>query len=333
MPVVRCPKHNVPYNDENPRGCPACWQERFGADPANVMRELARASQAIPRVEILPPPPEDELPGVPRLPTGAWPGPVTQPPRLPTHEPTALERLQEFLTTHLLGVVASVLLTAGVILIWEITRPTFDATIIPVPASGDARPFPVQPNAPIIGVFAILGPQPPAVNPDSPRLARYFFGPGAIVDVLNTVVYAVTLTSAERSWEGARVGMEENQARGQLALFGPITTAETVLKAALPLAGYLAYRSVAELPRRTLTAAVRPPNGCYDVQVQLAPRIIGTTTRGDENFVAVARRGGSATWVVHRVRVVSRALPGPYAGPPECQLPVEAPPPPPDREP
>jgi hypothetical protein len=55
------------------------------------------------------------------------------------------------------------------------------------------------------------------------------------------------------------------------------------------------------------------------VRVEVAPRVIGTATRADETFVAVARRGGTTTWVVHRVRVVSRALRGPYAGPPACE--------------
>jgi len=319
MAVVRCPTHNVPYNDENPRGCPACWQEKIGDDPAQLMRELARASKAIPRVEILPPPTEDELPPMHRLATGAWPGPVTQPPRVPTPEPTQLERLWRFLRVHLAAVVGTGLVVAGAVLTWVITRPTFEPALLPPIPTSDARPFPVAPNTPIIGAFALVGPRTPEVNPDGPSLARYDFGEGTLVDALNGVVYAVTLELPDRSWEGNRVGMEETRARGTLALLGALTEEEPAASAPFPLGGYLAYRRLTDLPRRHLTAAVRPPNGCYDVQVEVAPRVIGTATRADESFVAVARRGGTTTWVVHRVRVVSRALRGPYAGPPACE--------------
>jgi len=321
MAVVRCPTHNVPYNDENPRGCPACWQEKIGDDPAELMRELARASKSIPRIEILPPPSEDELPPMPRLTTGAWPGPVTQPPRVPTPEPTQLERFGRFLRENLTAVVGTTLVVVAAGLMWLVSRPTFTPALLPPAAVGDALPFPVAPNTPIIGAFALLGPRTPDVNPDSPTLARYDFGRGTFVDVFNGVVYAVSLDLPDRNWEGNRVSTEETRARGTLALLGPVTDEEPLAAAPFPFGGYLAYRSVNDLPRRRLSAAVRPPNGCYDIQVELAPRIIGTTTRGDETFVAVGRRGSSATWVVHRVRVVSRALRGPYAGPPACDAP------------
>lgn len=318
MAVVRCPTHNVPYNDENPRGCPACWQEKVGDNPAELMRELARASKSIPRVEILPPPEEDELPPMPRLRTGAWPGPVTQPPRLPVPEPTRLERLGRFLKANLTAAIGITLIVVAAALAWIVTRPTFEPALLPPPIAGEALPFPVTPNMSIIGAFALLGPRTPEVNPDSPNLARYDFEHGTYVDVFNGVVYAVTLERPERSWEGNRVSTEETRARGTLALLGPIGEETPAAVAAFPFGGYLAYRNLADLPRRQLTAAVRPPNGCYDVKVELAPRVIGTASRGDETFVAVGRRGGTPTWVVHRVRVVSRAMPGPYAGAPAC---------------
>jgi hypothetical protein len=317
--VVRCPTHNVPYNDENPRGCPACWQEKVGDSPAELMRELARASKAIPRVEILPPPAEDELPPMPRLTTGAWPGPVTPPPRMPTPEPTQLERLQRFLRANLTAVIGTALIVVAAVLAWVVTRPTFEPSVIPPIPTTEALPFPVAPNTPLIGAFALLGPRTPEVNPDSPALARYDFGQGAFVDVFNGLVYAVSLETPVRSWEGHRVSTEETRALGTLALLGPVTETELATVTPFPLGGYLAFRRLEDLPRRLASAAVRPPNGCYDVQVELAPRVIGTATRGDETFVAVGRRGGTPTWVVHRVRVVSRALAGPYAGPPACE--------------
>lgn len=319
MAVVRCPIHNVPYNDENPRGCPACWQDKVGTDPANLMKELARASKEIPRVEILPPPTDDELPPFERLRTGAWPAPVTQPPRLPTPEPTWTERVGHALRTHALAVASVALVALASFLMWYVSRPTFTPTLQPPALTGEPLPFPVVPNTPILGAFALLGTRVPAVHPQEPSLARYDFGQGALVDVFNGVVYAVTLTSPQRSWEGNRVGVDETRARGGLALLGPVTEEAPAAAAPFPFGGYLAYRSLADLPRRRLTAEVRPPNGCHDVQLVIAPLVIGTAARGDETFLAVSRRGGTPSWVVHEVRVVSRALRGPYAGPPACE--------------
>lgn len=109
------------------------------------------------------------------------------------------------------------------------------------------------------------------------------------------------------------------QTRGHLALLGAIRE-DTVLRAApLPMGGYEAYRTVATLPRRRLSVEVRPPNGCFDVYVDLAPQVIGVAARAGDTVVAVARRGAAPMWVAHQVRVVSRALPGPYAGRPVCQ--------------
>ncbi len=319
MPVVRCPKHDVPYNDQNPRGCPACWQEKVGDDPASLMRELARASRDIPRVEILPPPTEDELPSLDRLSTGAWPAPVTQPPRAPTPEPTAMEKFGQFVRGHLPSILGAGAVVLTVALLWIISRPTFTESLVPMPPVGPALPFPVTLNAPVVGAFALFGPQNAEVSPDSPSLARYDFGKGTLLDALNGVVYAITLTTPERSWEGIRVGMAERSARGRLALLGPVREDDAPAGAPFPFAGYLAYRNLASLPERVITAEVRPPNGCYDVEATIAPQVIGTAARGDEAFVAVARRGGSASWVVHRVRAVSRALAGPYAGAPACE--------------
>lgn len=324
MAVVRCPTHNVPYNDENPRGCPACWQERFGSDPSNVMRELARASKAIPHVEILPPPTEEEVPPIERL-SKAWPPPVTPPPRLPTPEPTRLERLLRFVRRNATAVVGSVIVVVGAVLVWVITRPTFEPALIPPPVAEAPLPFPGRPNTPIMGLFVLLGPQTQRVNPDDARMTRYGFGTGVTVDVFNGTVYAVTLTSVARSWEGLRVGELERPARGRLALQGPIRDVEPEAAAPFPFGGYLAYRRMADLPARRLIAEVRPPNGCYDVELTIAPQVIGTATRGDESFVAIARRGAAATWVVHQVRAFSRAMRGPYGGPPVCEAETPAP--------
>src|SRR5882672_6653427 len=69
MPLVRCPIHNIPYNSDNPRGCPACAREKEGAN-VGVMEELARASRATRGVpEPLLPPPTTPHPEPPVAPT------------------------------------------------------------------------------------------------------------------------------------------------------------------------------------------------------------------------------------------------------------------------
>jgi len=316
MTLVRCPKHNVPYNDENPRGCPACHQERQGGGPATLMRDLARASQGAPRIEILPPP-ETEEPVT--TVTESWGGPVTHPPRVPTPAPGAWEKLVQGARENAVISAALGLGIVGVVVLWSMSRPTFEPQLIPEHVAGDALPFPAQPNVAVAGVLALLGAVPPQINPDSPTLARYDYGRGTMVDVLNGIVYAVTLTTPERAWNGARVGLDETRARGHLALLGEVQQRDLPLLGGLTVGNYITYPTLAALPRRVLVTAVRPPNGCYDVEMALAPQVIGYVTRGDQRLLAVARRGSLPWDVVHQVRVVSRALAGPYAGPPVCQ--------------
>jgi hypothetical protein len=78
------------------------------------------------------------------------------------------------------------------------------------------------------------------------------------------------------------------------------------------------YSSLEGRPLRRLQAEVRPPNGCLDVMVDLQPQAIGTVRSGGERFVAVTREGGTPTWVVTQIRIVSRSRSGPYAGDPAC---------------
>lgn len=320
MAVVRCPKHNIPYNDENPRGCPACAAEREGLDPKTAaIKELARASRGLPRtpeIEILPPPEDEDEP--PRA-TGAWPPPVTQPPRRPAPQPTRLDRALAWARLRWGRVATATVVVFALVLMYEIARPSFTSDTIPPVPVGDARPVPVTPNIPLDGVFAVLGTVAPTVNPDTSALARFMYPDSVTVDVLNTTVYAVTLASGQRAWRGLRVGMDSTAAAGALALLGAVH-AGIFRTASRPTAmsGYLTYPSLADRPRRLLISEVRPPNGCYDVQVELAPRVIGWVERGDHRFAAVARRDEPTTWVVDRIRSVSRLLPGPYAGPPAC---------------
>ena len=318
MALVRCSKHSIPYNDANPRGCPACWQEQEGRGEAELMRELARASRGVPHVEILEP---DTSEIHDPITAADWPPPVTTPPRLPTRPLTRAERLVLFLSTHRTVVAGAGALAVIALLLLYIARPTFTLGNDPPLLREEARPFPVQLGMVIDGVFALFGTVPPRVNPDSPSLARYQFEPGVIVDALNSTVYAVTLTTIDRAWNGNRVGLPERQARGRLALLGPIQEPDDVTPAPFPVGSYLVYAEAAVRPRRRLVAEIRPPNGCYDVQVDIAPRIIGTVTRGDESFVVVARRGRQMEWVAVMVRAVSRTMEGPYAGAPACENP------------
>ncbi len=318
MALVRCSKHSILYNDANPRGCPACWQEQEGRGEAELMRELARASRGVPQVEVLEPD-TSEIPNP--ITASDWPPPVTIPPKLPTRPLTHAKRVALFLSTHWTAVAGVGALAVIVVLLWYVTRPTFTLGTDPPLLREEASPFPVQLGLVIDGVFALFGTVPPRVNPDSPSLARYQFEPGVVVDALNSAVYAVTLTAIGRAWNGNRVGLRERQARGRLALLGAIQEPDDATPAPLLVGSYLVYSDAAARPRRRLLAEIRPPNGCYDVQVDIAPRIIGTVIRGDESFVVVARRGRSMEWVAVMVRAVSRTMEGPYAGPPACENP------------
>lgn len=317
MAVVRCPKHNIPYNDRNPRGCPACHAERGGEEAdAAIMRELARASRAMPA------PPLEDPPRWPASPPDAsrpsWPPPVTAPPRLPSRELRGFERLWRWVVDNRGIVGFAVALGIVGMLLWVITRPDFVPGWDPAFPTGDPLPVPVGVHTPVDGLFARLGSTAPTLNPDSPDLARYRYD-GAVIDALNAVVYAVTLTTPARSWRGNRVGVSETLARSTLSLLGsPREEASGPSRAPVRVGGYEVYTTASDRPRRTLVAAVRPPNGCYDVRVELVPRIIGRLAQDDRQVVVVARRGEGMEWVVDRVRVVSRALPGPYAGRPEC---------------
>jgi hypothetical protein len=265
MPVIRCPRHDIPYNDENPRGCPACAQEREGdAESARLMRELARASRGGPALELLPPEPEpdDEVEAL-----AEW-QPVTTPPRVPTAQPGRVELVLRLLLENRLAVIAATLGVVGLGLLYLATRPTFAERYLPPLVSGEARPFPVEPNVPIVAAFALLGTVSPQVNPEAPALARYDFGGGAVMDALNGVVYAVTLDTPERTWHGHRVGLGEQPARGALALEGAIQEREPLPTSPFPFGGYLTYRSLDAVPMLVLSAEVRPPNGCYDVTVR-----------------------------------------------------------------
>ena len=314
MAVVRCPRHNIPYNDRNPRGCPACFAEGQGesADAA-IMRQLARASRAMPQ-------PADPGPATSDRDRASWPPPVTAPPRLPTRALGVPEQAWRWIAARHAALGGAAAVAVALFLLWVILRQDFVEVFEPPVPAGAPLPVPVEIHMPIEGVFARLGAQPPALNPDSPDLARYQFG-SAAVDALNGTVYAVTITASDRTWKGVRTGVDEETARGMLALLGGARErAGSAPRAPVTVGGYQVYTTSDDRPRRTLIAEVRPPNGCYDVQVTIAPRSIGRLAQGDGSVVVVAHRGQPITWAVDRLRVVSRALAGPYAGSPACAV-------------
>jgi len=327
MALVRCPEHKIPYNDENPRGCPACAREKEGGGRAAVMRELARAQRSPRRPSRAEDPPPAPTP--PEAPTRATrpsqrrskstaakasPFIVTPPPKPPVVEEHALRRLWRRATRRRSMVIGGLAVVALSALWWYSSGPRFVAGANPPDVTGETRPLPIQPNTPVAIVFAALGTQPPKSNPDSPRLARYTYGTDLTIDALNSVVYAITLRIPNRTWQGLRVSMPERTARGALALLGPT---EEIVPAPIStpqiLEGYAVYPSLEARPRRVLQVQVRPPNGCFDVQVTLQPRAVGVLLEGDRRFAVIGDVDSSPEWVVTEIRVVSRSLRGPYA--------------------
>jgi hypothetical protein len=308
MALVRCPRHGIPYNDDNPRGCPACALEKEGGEQAQVMRELARASQVVKR-----PTGASAAPPEPR-----YSVPVTTPPRPPTAEPGTLERLQEMARRRpiaAIGVPLSVILLA-MLLFRSGSR--FIEQPSPVPYTGEVLPLPIEPGAPLTAVFGILGVQPPRPSPEAPSLERYSYGTDLNIDGLNGTVYQISLLVPNRSWHGLRVGLQEQEVEGTLALLGPPQpAAPPVNPRADTLRGLLAYASLDGRPTRSLKAEVRPPNGCFDVVVIIQPRASGILVLGDRQYAVIGPPQVQPEWVATRVQVINRAMPGP-AGPAAC---------------
>jgi hypothetical protein len=303
MALVRCPKHKIPYNDANPRGCPACALEKEGG---GVMQELARASQMGKRPSSTMTPPDRDQP-------------VTNQPRNPFPAARRVNQIFTRLRTRRNVTIAGAVILSLILLLALSSRARFTDAPSPVIYNGVVRPFPVSPNDPITMVFSALGPQKPTPNPDAQSVERYSYGTDLFVDAINGRVYAVTIAVPNRSWQGLRVGMSATNAEGTLAMMGAPREAESRLNTRSDtLSGYVVYRTLQSRPRRTLIAEVRPPNNCFDVTVDLQPRSIGYLTRGGEKWVAQNRPGGPLEWVITRIQVVSRSLPGPYSTGPAC---------------
>lgn len=315
MALVRCPDHNIPFNDENPRGCPACAREREGGGEAAIMRELAKVTRRTGERPAVPIMTGDGASSAPTDPSDPFAvSPVTSQPRIPA---TDISRVEEFLWQ--LGrprtIVAGVALIALLVL-WVVlsSGPRFVPEPHPVPFQGTIRPLPVEPNTPLNALFAVLGPRAPQAHPTAPQLARYSYGADLVVDALNGEVYAVTFRVPNRSWHGLRIGIPRRMAEGALALLAMPTDQGVVGSVeAYQIEGYATYPSLDALPTQTLAANVRPPNGCYDVEVQLSPKVSGLLLHGDQRYVVVGTEGSEMEWTVTSVRIVSRSVRGPYA--------------------
>lgn len=297
MAVVRCPVHKIPYNDENPRGCPACHREAQGADRDEIMRQLAYATgRHSPTLERRPPTPK--------------------PPR---RDARATDLLAPGWRRYLAGIMSAALAAVVAVVVLR-SRPRFvEAPDPPVPVAGTARDLPFAPGTPVAVVFAILGSQAPRPHPDASQLARYAYGADLSVDTFNDSVYALTVSVGNRRWRGLQVGMAERHAQGSLALVGtPLEVGTPAFRAPMVVSGYAVYRSLDARPERTLRADVRPPNGCFDVLATLQPRALGILVDDQRRYAVVGREGAELEWVVSRVRVVSRAVPGPYANGVAC---------------
>jgi len=305
MALVRCPKHDIPYNDENPRGCPACAQERQGRDSSSIMRELARASSSgrrssgLQTSKILEEAAEQLAAGFPPVATE------------PVERPSAVERVRSFARRKpwVAGGIAAAVLALVLLVSWS--GPKFVEQRDPPAAVGEARPLPLDPGAAVPLVFAILGVQPPRQHPEAPSLERYAYGTDITVDALNGAVYAITLRVPTVTWRGLRVGMTRRNAEGALALLGPPQEVGATTPRADTIGGYLVYPSLDARPLRTLRSQVRPPNGCLDVLVDLRPRAAGLMVDGDRRYAAIGPPQVNPEWVATSITVVSRAVGGP----------------------
>lgn len=316
MALVRCPIHKIPYNDENPRGCPACAREREGGDEhLKAMRELRRASTALRRPPDVRAPAPDAEPTVPAAP----PSPVTQPPRKPTVRDNALQRLwQSALERRTVS--ASVIIAAALLTYLVATSgPKFVPGFYPPDVSDSVLPLPVEPRGPLNVVFAILGTRTPAVHPTNRNLARYSYGTDLAFDTYNTVIYQIVLRVPNRAWRGLRVGLSQRHTEGTLALLGqPTSDAQPSVPPPYTVGRYRVYPSLDERPHRTITAEVRPPNGCYDAIVHLQPRAMGVLVDGERRYAVMGTGDVSLEWVVTEVRAVNRAISVPGATAAAC---------------
>ncbi len=305
MPLVRCPIHKIPYNDENPRGCPACAREKAGADQSDVMRELARVSRSVRGDE------QGQPETIKTPPALTW----TVTPQATEAVDTGsaltrvLDRLRERRALGIAVAALAILLVVAIIT----SGPRFVPAVDPPPYQGDVRPFPIRPGQSITAVFAVLGTQVPHSVPGAPRLARYSYGTDLYVDAINDRVYAITIGVPNRSWQGLTVGSPERTVHGALTLLGVVNEGQAQsVPPPLEVSGYRVYQSLDRRPRRTLRVQVRPPNGCFDVEAELRPLAVGLLLKGGERYAVLGKGDVQPDWVATQIRAIDRGASGPF---------------------
>lgn len=307
MAVVRCPKHELPYNEDNPRGCPACAAEEAGESYTSASAAWSqRGVEAEPSR---------------RADAGATgPGSDSLVRSIEDQLNVATDRLfdpfrraGEWLKDQAKArpAIASLVVLVGVLALVTAVRrmggPEFVEQPIPRPANGDVRPLAVVPGQPLDVMFSILGITTPRPHPTESRMERYVYTLDLIVDALNGQVHSLTIRTPDRSWRGLRVGMPAADGEGALSLLGRFTSRDDGRGEPDVKDGYLIFPSRVTIPVTTITAEMRPPNGCLDVTVEFQPAIWGELVDGGLRSPVVGMAGDELGWVVTQIHVVTRA--------------------------
>lgn len=291
MPLTRCPIHGLNFNADNPRGCPACAAERKGrASQAALMQDLVKATKKAEGLPVTPPKARE----------ASWWSKIRN--GVPSYDQRKVVRVGIGVIAVL---VAVVFWTSQPKFVEQRFPPDFDAS--------NTRTFPVNTGQDISVVFAILGTRVPSAHPNSRSVERYEYGTGLYVDALSGLVYSIHLGVPNRTWRGLRVGAPEMEVEGNLALLAQPTAGGEGAGSPTLRGKYQTFGSVDGIPQKTLTAEVRPPNGCYDVTVELQPRMLGLLLDGSNRYSVVGIGDGSMDWVATRLSIVDRARTGPIA--------------------
>ena len=105
--------------------------------------------------------------------------------------------------------------------------------------------------------------------------------------------------------------MSEQGARGALALIAEVPQNTDVPTEHEVRSGYAVYPSTDSRPRRFYKVEARPPNGCYDVTLELRPKQIGLLIDGSERYSVVGEADDQPQYVVTRITVTDRSRRGP----------------------
>ena len=303
MAVVRCPKHELPYNEDNPRGCPACAAEEAGESLGSAWSPTGSGVE----------------PGGSSDLGAGGPGSDGLVRSIEGQLNVATDRLTDPFRRAAgwikdkakarPGWAAMVALVGIILMVGMIRRiggPEFVAQLTPRGASGEVLPLAVEPGQPLDVMFSILGTRAPRPHPTESRMERYVYTLDLIADALNGQVHALTIRTPDRSWRGLRVGMPSVDGEGALSMLGRFTSRDDGRGDPQPKDGYLIFPSRVTVPVTTVTAEMRPPNGCLDVTVEFQPAISGELLDGGLRSPVVGREGDDVAWVVTEIYVVSR---------------------------